>query len=118
MKARGSTADQAVRLFDRFYRGSQARTGEGTGLGLSIVAALAAAHGGRAFVNSVPGHGTVFTVELPASDSTTEAGDIAPLGSDGAGPGSVPVDDAGPPAVSADADTLAPAHHGHRPVRR
>jgi two-component system OmpR family sensor kinase len=114
----GLAADQAVRLFDRFYRGSEARTGEGTGLGLSIVAALAAAHGGRAFVHSVPGHGTVFTVELPASDSTTEAADTVTLGSDGVGSGSAPDDGAGRPPASADADTVAPAHHGARTVRR
>ena len=43
----GLDAEQAAHVFDRFYRGSEARTGEGTGLGLSIVAALAAAHGGQ-----------------------------------------------------------------------
>jgi two-component system, OmpR family, sensor kinase len=62
----GLTSDQAERLFDRFYQGSEARTGEGTGLGLSIVAALATAHGGRAYVRSTPGRGSVFVVELPA----------------------------------------------------
>jgi len=63
----GLEPEQAQRLFDRFYRGSEARTGEGTGLGLSIVAALAAAHGGEATVTSSPGQGTVFTVDLPAA---------------------------------------------------
>jgi two-component system OmpR family sensor kinase len=64
----GLDSEQAARVFDRFYRGSEARTGEGTGLGLSIVAALAAAHGGRASVNAVPGAGAVFTVEIPAAE--------------------------------------------------
>ncbi len=46
----GLDAEQAAHVFDRFYRGSEARTGEGTGLGLSIVAALVGAHGGSARV--------------------------------------------------------------------
>jgi two-component system, OmpR family, sensor kinase len=64
----GLVPGSEARVFDRFFRGSEARTGEGTGLGLAIVAALAAAHGGRAFVRSTPGQGTVFTVELPDGD--------------------------------------------------
>ena len=51
----GLDVEQAARVFDRFYRGSEARTGEGTGLGLSIVAALAEAHRGSARVVSAPG---------------------------------------------------------------
>jgi two-component system, OmpR family, sensor kinase len=67
--------EQAARVFDRFYQGSEARTGEGTGLGLSIVAALASAHGGRAFVHSAPGDGTAFTVELPVGRADTGSAD-------------------------------------------
>jgi two-component system, OmpR family, sensor kinase len=75
----GLDAEHAARVFDRFYRGSEARTGEGTGLGLSIVAALAEAHGGRATVDSEPGRGATFTVEVPAltrsaSPATSSAG--------------------------------------------
>ena len=40
----GLDDEQAARVFDRFYRANEARTGEGTGLGLSIVDALATAH--------------------------------------------------------------------------
>ena len=61
----GLEADQAARVFDRFYQGSAARTGTGSGLGLSIVSALATAHGGRAAVESTPGAGATFVVELP-----------------------------------------------------
>jgi two-component system OmpR family sensor kinase len=56
---------QAARVFDRFYRGDAARTGQGTGLGLSIVRAIAGALGGRARVVSALGEGCVFTVEIP-----------------------------------------------------
>ncbi len=61
----GVGPEEAARVFDRFYRGSEARTGEGTGLGLSIVAALAAAHGGEARVEDRSGPGAVFVVQLP-----------------------------------------------------
>jgi two-component system, OmpR family, sensor kinase len=86
----GLDAEHAARVFDRFYRGSEARTGEGTGLGLSIVAALADAHGGRARVESEPGRGAVFTVEIPAAGGQAERlltpGDAVPgHGDDAAG---------------------------------
>jgi two-component system OmpR family sensor kinase len=64
----GLDAEHAARVFDRFYQGDEARTGEGTGLGLAIVAALAQAHGGRATLDTTPGQGATFAVELPAVD--------------------------------------------------
>jgi two-component system, OmpR family, sensor kinase len=70
----GLEPEQAARVFDRFYQGSAARTGSGSGLGLSIVAALAAAHGGRAMVESVPGAGCTFVVELPRDIWGTQRG--------------------------------------------
>jgi two-component system, OmpR family, sensor kinase len=59
------TAAKLGRVFDRFYRGDAARTGEGTGLGLSIVRAIAEALGGRAWAEPGAGRGTVFAVEIP-----------------------------------------------------
>jgi putative drug exporter of the RND superfamily len=71
----GLAAEQRERVFERFWRadrsrlrageGGQPHGGAGAGLGLSIVAAVAAAHGGRATVESVQGQGTTFRVELP-----------------------------------------------------
>ena len=68
-------ADEGPGLFPRRRRRcSSASTGPirpgtgnlgGTGLGLSIVAAVAEAHGGQARVESVPGQGARFWVELP-----------------------------------------------------
>jgi signal transduction histidine kinase len=57
-------ADQA-RVFDRFYRGSNARAAGG-GLGLAIVRRVVVAHGGRAEVTSEIGRGTTVSVILPA----------------------------------------------------
>jgi two-component system OmpR family sensor kinase len=65
----GMTAEQARRVFERFYRADQARnrTSGGTGLGLAIVAGLVAAHGGTVSVRTAPGQGADFQVKLPLS---------------------------------------------------
>lgn len=55
-------------VFDRFWRGDRARSrtgGAGSGLGLAIARQLVHAHGGHIRVESAPGQGTVFTLELP-----------------------------------------------------
>lgn len=55
------------RIFDRFHRVDNrlTRQAPGTGLGLYLVRAVAEAHGGQAWVESEPGHGSTFWVELP-----------------------------------------------------
>jgi two-component system OmpR family sensor kinase len=63
----GMTAEDAQRIFERFYRtdSSRARASGGTGLGLSIVDSLVYAHGGTVSVTTAPGHGCRFKVNLP-----------------------------------------------------
>jgi len=63
----GLSAEEAAKVFERFYRADPSRNRNlgGSGLGLSIVAAVAESHGGRARVESVAGHGARFWVELP-----------------------------------------------------
>jgi signal transduction histidine kinase len=51
----------APRAFERFARGD--RTRDGAGLGLAIVAAIAAAHGGRAEIDTPP---TTARMRLPS----------------------------------------------------
>jgi two-component system OmpR family sensor kinase len=60
------TPDEAARVFERFYRADQSRSRNGgTGLGLAIVAALVAGHGGTVDVETSPGAGCCFRVEIP-----------------------------------------------------
>ena len=63
----GIPAEEAERIFQRFYRvdNSAARRAKGTGLGLFIVRAIVQAHGGRIWVESTPGQGSTFQVVLP-----------------------------------------------------
>ncbi|MCG5217402.1 sensor histidine kinase [Streptosporangium sp. KLBMP 9127] len=65
----GLTAEQAARVFDRFYRvdGSRGRgAGGGAGLGLAIASSIVGAHGGRVELRTAPGAGAAFRVVLPA----------------------------------------------------
>jgi len=63
----GLAPDDAVRVFEPFYRAdpSRSRDSGGAGLGLSIVSAVAGAHGGSVKVKDTPGGGATFEVELP-----------------------------------------------------
>lgn len=70
-RGRGILAADLPRVFDRFYRvrdvppGAQGSV-RGSGLGLAIVAAIVSAHGGRYGVDSEPGRGSTFWIELAA----------------------------------------------------
>ncbi|MCG6920728.1 MAG: two-component sensor histidine kinase [Acidobacteria bacterium] len=55
------------RIWDRLFRGDRSRSERGLGLGLSLVRAIVEAHGGQVAVESAPGHGSRFTVRLPAA---------------------------------------------------
>jgi signal transduction histidine kinase len=63
----GIDPDELPRVFDRFYRGRRAvESGiPGTGLGLAIVKETVEHLGGGISVQSSPGEGTVFTIDLP-----------------------------------------------------
>ena len=73
----GMTAEQAQRVFERFYRADAARNraSGGTGLGLAIVAGLVHAHGGAVGVRTAPGAGADFQVKLPLSPDAQLAED-------------------------------------------
>ena len=58
--------DQA-RLFEKFYRGAQytGKQSHGSGLGLAIVKSIAERHGGRVWVQSQLGKGSIFYLAIP-----------------------------------------------------
>ena len=56
-------------IFERFYRGDQARTSRHAGLGLSIARRIVELHGGRIEVVSAPGQGSEFSVFLPLASA-------------------------------------------------
>jgi signal transduction histidine kinase len=63
----GIPAEDLPYVFDRFYRGKQARARiqDGSGLGLAISKALVELHGGQISAQSVPSGGTLITICLP-----------------------------------------------------
>jgi signal transduction histidine kinase len=56
----GLTKEECERLFTPYYTTKQ----HGTGLGLAIVQSVISDHGGRISVESEPGRGTTFRIEL------------------------------------------------------
>jgi two-component system sensor histidine kinase KdpD len=61
----GIPPDEQKRIFEPFSRGA---SGDGSGLGLAIARGFAQLNGGRLWVESEPGRGSVFGFALPASD--------------------------------------------------
>jgi signal transduction histidine kinase len=59
----GIPPDTLTRIFDPFF--TTKPVGKGTGLGLSISHGIVERHGGTLSVVSEPGHGTIFTLDLP-----------------------------------------------------
>jgi two-component system sensor histidine kinase MprB len=53
-------------VFDRFFRGENARSRQGSGLGLAIVRQVAEQHGGSVTAANAPDGGAVFSLRLPA----------------------------------------------------
>jgi two-component system, OmpR family, sensor histidine kinase CiaH len=63
----GIPAGELPRIFDRFYRGDDARRrSDGAGLGLSIAKWIVDAHGAELAIESEVGQGTRVTVRFPA----------------------------------------------------
>lgn len=65
----GIAPEDRQRVFRRFARGADAPRSDGAGLGLSIVEAIARTHGGQVLLESTPGRGATFTLDLPERHS-------------------------------------------------
>lgn len=61
----GIPAADQQHVFERFWRGHDARDIAGSGIGLSVVTELVRAHGGTTEIYSEPGNGTRVTVNIP-----------------------------------------------------
>lgn len=61
----GVALEDQERIFERFERSESAQHFKGLGLGLWITKRIVEAHGGSIRVESQPGKGSTFTVELP-----------------------------------------------------
>jgi len=67
-QGQGIKASELPHIFERFYRSDKSRSkepGQGYGLGLAIARKIAELHHGFIEVNSTPGHGSTFTLNLP-----------------------------------------------------
>jgi len=64
----GIPLDQQDRIFEQFHQvdSSNTKAKGGTGLGLAIAKQIVEMHGGRIWVESTPGKGSTFQMELPA----------------------------------------------------
>jgi signal transduction histidine kinase/ActR/RegA family two-component response regulator len=69
----GMTPEECARIFQRFEQADYGRLQRGSGLGLAISRELVGLMGGHIGVQSMPGRGSTFTVQLPLAGVTPEA---------------------------------------------
>lgn len=73
----GVAAADLPRIFDRFYRGDDARGRQGSGLGLAIVQQAMEQHGGSVEAVNRAGGGARFTLRLPVARGASTVPDIS-----------------------------------------
>ena len=74
-KGLGIPAGEQQKIFDKFYRGSnaQVKNTRGSGIGLAITKQVAEMHGGEVLVKSEPGKGSTFTLTIPVRSAVDPA---------------------------------------------
>lgn len=71
---RGIPPEDMERVFDRFHRVDDEPGIAGTGLGLSICREIVTMHGGKIWVESTMGEGSIFQVEMPGVEEARQRG--------------------------------------------
>ncbi|HEY5996145.1 MAG TPA: ATP-binding protein, partial [Candidatus Deferrimicrobiaceae bacterium] len=74
----GMDSNTIEKIFDPYF--TTKKKGEGTGLGLSIVESIVRKHGGTIAVQSEPGAGTTFLIDLPVAQGNFRAVESMPVG--------------------------------------
>ncbi len=67
-RGKGFPASELSSVFNKFYRGKDAKAG-GTGLGLSIVKGFVEAHQGTVIAENRQNGGAIFTIKIPVEIS-------------------------------------------------
>jgi two-component system sensor histidine kinase MprB len=80
----GIPTEDLAQVFDRFYRGAEARGRPGSGLGLAIVRQVVRQHGGTVTAERAAGGGTLMRLRLPgaevvAPESPTQGANVGAL---------------------------------------
>jgi GAF domain-containing protein len=72
----GIPVEEQSRVFEQFHQvdNSNTKAKGGTGLGLAIAKQIVEMHGGRIWVESTPGHGAKFQLELPVRAGSLSTG--------------------------------------------
>ncbi len=76
----GIPRTEQPKIFEKFYRVEDplVHNTKGSGLGLSLVRHIVQAHGGRISVESIPGQGSKFVIDLPINGVTSSMADTVP----------------------------------------
>lgn len=82
----GIATDDLPHVFDRFYRGAEARGRPGSGLGLAIVRQVAESHAGSVSAERAPGGGTLMRLSLHGLPRAPDEQDLAAEGATAAAP--------------------------------
>lgn len=73
---RGMTREEQDRIFDLYYQGNKPHTRSSSGIGLALTKDFLELHKGKITVNSVPGHGSTFTISLQLGNGHFEKDEI------------------------------------------